>query len=136
MADIIQRPERNLRYGRLWLLLGWGWAAIIVYLSLVPSAPSLPVEGGDKLEHFAAYALLMLWFVQLYRNGSRLAFALGFVAMGVGLEFVQELTPTRTFEVRDMLADAVGVVVAWMLGYTPMAEVLHHFETWLGRFER
>ena len=33
---------------------------------------------------------------------------------GIGLEFEQGLTDYRTFEVQDMVADAMGVLVGWI----------------------
>ena len=48
------------------LAIGWGWAAVIVWLSLTPAPPKLDFEHGDKLGHFLAYAA-------------------GFTAMGIGL---------------------------------------------------
>jgi hypothetical protein len=37
------------------------------------------------------------------------------VALGIALEFVQGWTDYRTFEVADMVADALGVAVGWAL---------------------
>ena len=75
------------------------WVAAIVWLSLTPSPPQVDIEQGDKLGHFLAYGLLMFWFCQLYAAGARASLcAAGFVAMGVGLEFVQGALGYRTFE--------------------------------------
>ena len=90
---------------------GWAWAAAIVWLSLTPSPPQLDVSYGDKLGHFAAYGLLMFWFARLYRN--RIAYAAGFIAMGVGLEFAQGALGYRTYEVFDMYANTIGVLMGW-----------------------
>jgi hypothetical protein len=96
------------------LALGWCWALTIVWLSLTPSPPTLDVEQGDKLQHLAAYGTLMFWFCQLYpRRLTRLAYAAGFCAMGVALEFLQGMTDYRTFDVHDMLANAAGVLLGW-----------------------
>jgi VanZ family protein len=55
----------------------------------------------------------MLWFAFLYRRTpTRLWYALGFIAMGVAIEFIQPYTG-RDFEVADMLADALGVALGW-----------------------
>jgi VanZ family protein len=91
---------------------GWLWAAAIVWLSLTPSPPDpgLDFEGADKLEHIAAYALLMVWFAWLYPSRrARLGYAALWFALGVGLEFAQGATGYRDFEVADMVADALGL---------------------------
>lgn len=102
------------RWRALWLALGWAIAAAIVWLSLTPSPPALDVVMGDKLGHVTAYFVLMFWFCELYRSrNARLACALGFAAMGIGLEFVQDATGYRAFEIPDMAADALGVLLGW-----------------------
>jgi glycopeptide antibiotics resistance protein len=60
--------------------------------------------------------MLMYWFAQLYAK--RLFYALGFIAMGVALEFIQGMTPYRTFEYFDMVANAAGVLLGWALANT------------------
>jgi VanZ family protein len=89
---------------------GWLYAAAIVWLSLTPSPPDPGFDHGDKLGHFAAYALLMFWFVYLYRGWqARIAYALLWVGMGVGLEFAQAAAGYRSLELGDMAANALGV---------------------------
>ena len=90
---------------------GWAWAAAIVWLSLTPSLPKLGTGHADKFGHFAAYGVLMFWFAQLYRQ--RLAYAAGFFAMGVALEFLQQALGSRQFDVFDMLANTLGVATGW-----------------------
>ena len=93
------------------MAIGWCLVAAIVYLSLTPKPPD--VGTGDKLSHFAAYGTLMFWFALLYRpTRTRALYAAGFVAMGVAIEFLQGFTG-RHFEVADMLANTVGVVLGW-----------------------
>jgi VanZ family protein len=95
------------------VVLGWALVALIVWLSLTPRPPSINIPQGDKLGHFLAYGTVMFWFAQLYlRTGVRLGYALGFVALGVALEFVQAHVG-RDFEVADMVADAIGVTLGW-----------------------
>jgi hypothetical protein len=36
------------------------------------------------------------------------------VALGIGLEYAQMLTDTRTFQVADMVADGIGVALGWL----------------------
>jgi VanZ family protein len=101
---------------RAWFAIGWMGVAALIYFSLTPEPPRLDVEQGDKLQHLAAYGTLMLWFEQVFVNRTqRLWVAIALVALGVGLEFAQLLlTAYRTFSFADMIAGAVGVVVAWM----------------------
>ncbi len=99
------------------LTVGFGWllVAVIIWLSLTPSPPSIDIGIAqiDKLEHFSAYGSLMFWFAQLYlRTPVRAAYAIGFVAMGIALEFIQAHVG-RDFEIADMVADAVGVAIGW-----------------------
>jgi VanZ family protein len=122
----------RLRWRPLWLALGWGLAAAIVWLSLTPSPPRLDFESGDKLGHFAAYAALMFWFCQIHPGGrARLAHALGFVAMGVAIEFAQRATGYRDYEALDMLADAAGVAVGWTLARLAGARLIERIEALL-----
>ena len=96
------------------MALGWGWALAIIWLSLTPAPPRIDVAQGDKLGHFAAYGLLMLWFCLLYqRRLPRIAYGAGFIAMGVGLEVIQGLLGYRTYDEFDMLANSIGVLLGW-----------------------
>jgi len=93
---------------------GWLYAVAIIWLSLTPSPPQVDIESGDKLGHFLAYGLLMFWFGLLYRSwNARIAYAAGWIALGVGLEFAQRATGYRSFELADMAADALGVLLGW-----------------------
>ena len=118
-----------MRYRSLWLALGWSIVAAIVSLSLAPSPPELDLEQGDKLGHFAAYGTLMFWFCQLYvQRATRVAYATGFVAMGVALEFIQGTTGYRSFEVLDMAANTLGVLLGWGLAALTGADLMQRME--------
>ena len=98
---------------------GWLWAAAIVFLSLTPSPPDTGVEHGDKLGHLLAYGLLMFWFCFLYRyRYTRLAYGIGWIAVGIALEFAQGATGYRSFEVADMMANSLGVLLGWGISAT------------------
>ena len=97
------------------LAIGWGGAAAIVWLSLTPAPPKLDFEHGDKLGHFLAYGVLMFWFCLLYlKTRVRILYAAGFIAMGIGLEFIQGWLVYRTYDPLDMLANTIGVALGWM----------------------
>ena len=96
-----------------WLTVGWAMVAAVVWLSLTPAPPKLDFEQSDKLGHFLGYGVLMFWFSQLYRNWARAAYGMGFIAMGIGLEFAQGRLGYRTYEVFDMYANSLGVLLGW-----------------------
>jgi VanZ family protein len=98
----------------VWIAAGWVLVAGIVYGSVMHSPPSLGFAEGDKIEHLGSYGLVMFWFCRLYLSRRvRLGYALGFVALGVALEFVQGWLGYRDFEIGDMVADAAGVALGW-----------------------
>jgi len=104
---------------RLLLAGGWLFAAAIVILSLMPAPPDIDVPHGDKLGHIAAYTLLSFWFCWLYPAWkTRIAYAAGWIAMGVALEFAQGATGYRSFEVADMAANSLGVLLGWGISAT------------------
>jgi len=90
----------------------------------------------DKVAHLIAYAGLMGWFVQIFRHDlTRLVLLLGFVTLGIGVEFVQGMVPSRQFEVLDMIANTSGALLAWALAYTRVGQILPAVERlWLRLF--
>ncbi len=105
-----------LRWRGVWLGLGWIWVAAVVYLSLTAQPPDVSmVRFGDKWAHLAGYAGLMLWFAQLYRVECHAFLAGCFLAMGIGLEFIQGGLGYRSFDYADMLANGAGVLLGWWL---------------------
>ena len=118
-----------LRWSNLWLATGWFLIAAVVYLSLTPAPPKMDVPVGDKVGHVLAYTVLMFWFIQIYyATRSRVLIALGFVLMGIGLEFLQGLGGDRQFEVADMVANAAGVVIGWLSGPPRTGNLLSRLE--------
>ena len=106
-------PQR-LRQG--WWAVGWLGVGAVIYLSLMHNPPTLAVDDGDKLQHVAAYGVLMLWFAQLtVLRRRRQGLAVALVALGVALEYAQLAIGYRDFSWADMVADALGVAVGWVL---------------------
>jgi VanZ family protein len=98
------------------IAIGWLMVAAIVWLSLGPAAPTPDFEGGDKLGHLLAYGVLMFWFSALYRRTrERVAYAVGFIALGLALEALQGLLGHRQFDVLDLVANTLGVLLGWAL---------------------
>ena len=109
-------------------MIGGLLIAAVIYLSLTPHPIEIDMEHGDKLGHFLAYFTLMIWFAQLYQRRSHVRWGLGFIALGIALEYLQGWSGYRDFEYLDMVADATGVAVGWMLGGTVAAQALGHLE--------
>ncbi len=71
-------------------------------------------QESDKVGHFIAYGLLMLWFCILYRTrAARVSYGAGFICMGIALELIQGALGYRTSEVFDMVANTLGVLLGW-----------------------
>ena len=108
------RGAQQRRRG-VWHVFGVAFVALVVYLSLAPRAPDAGTLVGVNIGHVLAYAWLMFWYAQLFTAlAPRAGFALLFVALGIALEFMQALTPTRHFAVADMRDDGLGVIGGWL----------------------
>lgn len=121
--------RRELRYFRWWLVLGWLIVVAVIALSLISKVPiHIPVQYSDKVGHVIAYTVLMGWFVQLFQSRKILLLhAVFLIAMGVGLEFLQGYSG-RHFEYADMLANCMGVVLGFVLLFTPLRTLLQSLE--------
>lgn len=87
------------------------WAALLFAASARPSLPSPRLPGLDKVEHFAAYAV----FGVLLARGAQASGVAPVWALAAGLlygasdEWHQAYVPGRSPDVRDWVADALGV---------------------------
>lgn len=105
-----------LRYPRLWWLLGWLLVVAVVVGSLLPSQAIAGVEAiGDKFLHALAYFVMMLWFAGLYPRERHVWIAAGLLVLGTALDVLQGATETRTFDLRDIAADACGILLGLLL---------------------
>ncbi len=118
---------------KLWLFTGWLLIVLVVYVSLIPALPSIDITAGDKVAHVFAYATLTLWFLQLYPADRRAMLVIGFIMMGIALEFLQGLTASRSFEYADIAANTGGVALGWLLAKTRLSNTLHVIEKQLIR---
>ena len=115
----------------LWLLIGYALIAFVVVQSLTPSPVDMGVQFWDKSLHTVGYFILMGWFMQIYHSkNAKLFWGLFFIIMGIGLEFLQDLGGVRYYEVNDMFANGLGVVIAWLLSYTIFSKTL----SWIDNF--
>jgi VanZ family protein len=120
-----------LRHPRVWTLLGWGLVVAVVVGSLVPAGLLRPltVALSDKVLHAGSYCLLMMWFGGLYPRNRHPLVAVALLALGTGLDLLQLDTATRRFELADIAADAVGILIGLALSMTLL-------EGWCQRLER
>lgn len=127
----------EFQWYRLWVLIGWTLIAMVVYFSLSASPPKvLEFTSGDKLKHLLAYGVLMGWFAQLYPAKNQLfLWALAFCLLGVVVEFIQDWSGYRFFDVVDMAANFIGVLLGWWLSSRWLAGSLlrvdHVLSRWL-----
>jgi len=121
----------GLRYARLWQAIGLALVLTVITASLVSIAPVLPLRGGDKLHHLAAYATLMYWW-GMVQPSRRMTWIVALVVLGVSLEFAQSLVPNRFMEWQDALANAIGVALALLLLRTPASVLVSRLDRQLG----
>lgn len=101
---------------RAWPGIGWFGVALLLYLSLSPRPPEISLDHGDKVGHALAYAVLLYWWAQVFvLTRARVRLSAGLLALGIAIEYVQGWTGIRTFDYWDMLADAAGIGMGWLL---------------------
>ena len=92
----------------------WSCAVVVLVLALVPPSHYIPSTPWDKANHALAFAVLAILGLRSYRT--RIAAVLaGLLAYGGLIELLQALTPYRSAEWGDWLADGVGIVLGWQL---------------------
>lgn len=107
---------RPLRRRRLWIGLGMFWLALTVVLCLLPHVPGPSFGGADKFEHMLGWALLTAWFASLVERRAYVRIALAMLAIGIGIEFAQELMALgRDGDWRDVAANSGGVLVGLLV---------------------
>ena len=91
-----------------------------MFLSLTPSPPDLDIEHGDKLGHLAGLRPAdVLVLLAVSRDGTRGSpTPSAWIALGIALEFAQGATGYRSFEVADMAANSLGVLLGWGISAT------------------
>jgi VanZ family protein len=117
---------KSLRLLKVWLPLGWFAVCVLIYQSMNPSPPELPEWPlVDKMSHFLAYALIMLWFGFIYRPGRNyLLLGVSLILLGVMLELLQGASGYRSMEASDAIFNALGVLAGWLLAQTRLSSTL------------
>lgn len=107
-----------LRLAPWWAAIGWLGVVLALVLSLWPGGVPMPWPIWDKIQHGTGYTLITLWFTGLYPRDRYPRIGGACFLLGVCIELLQGLTPTRTADVLDALANGVGVSVGLLFAYT------------------
>ena len=109
-----------LNYRNFWiaasvvLVLGVAWGSL--QTAFATEAP----RGFDKVEHFATYLFLAVWFTGLCTRPRYWLVAAGLLSLGFAMEVGQfAMAAGRTADLNDMLANTAcvtaGLWLAWVL---------------------
>ena len=107
--------------------LAWGpavlWAGVLFLLSSTPDLPGVSwidrIPAGDKLVHFAIYAVLgtaLAWGHRLDHRVPHAALVLVAALYGASDEWHQSFVPGRHASAVDWLADLGGAAVGYWTG--------------------
>lgn len=117
------------RWRLAWLTSAYVLVAAVVYFSLARLDVDIQAEGGDKVAHVVAYALLTFWFMQIYVTlRPRMAIAAGLAVLGIMLELLQGYTGYRHFDYVDMIANTIGVALGWIAAPPRVPNLLARLE--------
>lgn len=109
LIDIFDAASRP----KLWrVLLALALFAILV-LSLMPPSSGLPTTGWDKSNHMLGFGTLGFLGIRGWPNRAVVVLA-ALLAYGGLIEILQSLTPYRSAEWADLLADGLGLAVGWL----------------------
>lgn len=106
---------KALRYGNIWLGLGWLMVLISLAAMVAPSVPLPGTSNLDKLQHALCFLVLTVWFGGLYERRRRWVVAGWLFAYAVGTEVLQGFLSYRTASLGDLAADAAGIAAGLAL---------------------
>ncbi|WP_304036440.1 VanZ family protein [Mesonia mobilis] len=118
---------KNLLEPKLALLLSVVYTLVILVLSLInlKDIPAPKFEHSDKYMHTIAYfGLTLIWYMYYFSRKAWLSvqirslgiICLLIIAFGIFIEILQDsLTTYRTIDSLDMLANSLGVLIAFSL---------------------
>jgi VanZ family protein len=105
----------KLRFPWVWWSLGWVLVAGVVFGSLLPGRMMVNLAPSDKLLHAGSYFILMLWFAGLYPRERYALIAFLLLALGLALDLAQGFSSSRVFDMRDVAANAGGIIIGLLL---------------------
>ncbi len=109
--DWLFRPELRWLCAALWAL-AWLVVALLLLLPLPVAAP----DRSDLLAHFLVFGAIAFGAVSFSRRVGQLALlALATIACSMLLEYAQKLAPSRSFDLTDAAANALGATSGFVL---------------------
>jgi len=121
---------KPLRFAYIWLAGGVFLLILVLYLSL-QSGGVRNIGVGDKIMHFLAFFVLMVWFCGVFRGRVTPWVALGLLAFGILIEIIQSRLPYRSAELFDAYADAGGILLGWGLAAVGLGRWTALLESWM-----
>lgn len=130
LPRIAQRDDPSeLRLASWWWAIGWAMVLFIVVSCLEPARYVPNLHLWDKAEHALAFFGLSAWFGGLTRRSRYPAIAVAMLLLGGGIEIAQgAMGLGRDADIRDFVADGVGVAVAMILIYLGLGAWTHWIE--------
>ena len=106
-------------------ILGFISALILVLiLALLPQEIAVQVSSSDKIDHFAAFAVLMMLGQLAFPARFHLALGLGLMGFGASIEVLQGLPGlNRSPDVLDWLVEVAAILMVGPL-FSPLSTIL------------
>jgi VanZ family protein len=120
---------REFYFPKFWLGIWiFGWCLCITLSLINPPDVGVQIDNGDKIGHFLAYATLSAWAVMVFQNRrAQLLAACGLFTLGLLMEWLQgTLTVYRMMDMRDAMANTVGVLIGLCVSFTPLQRFLQY----------
>ncbi len=122
----------NLRYRPFWIAASVVLVLGVVWGSLQSAFGGEVPQGFDKVEHFATYLLLAVWFTGLFARPRWWMVAVTLLILGAAMEAGQYLMQAgRTADVYDMAANTAGVAAGLLLAALLTGGWTQRIESWL-----
>lgn len=99
---------------KVWLMAFYSCAVVVLALASMPPAELLPGTGWDKSDHVTAFLVLGLLGLRAHPS-AQMRCCYGLLGFGLGIELLQGVLPYRHAEWKDLVADGVGLSLAYVL---------------------
>lgn len=120
---------KKLKYQNFWLFIGLLQVVVTYYLCLIPSGHGPPpMEHLDKIVHFSIYTTLCFWFNTSLSLNKSIPVFFSLLLMGISIELLQKLTPTRSFDLLDIVANFLGLIAGYFLALKGPNQILRKIE--------